>query len=205
MIDGSNGKEQKSPNGPSEKLLCEDCDGELGIYDEYALKIFIDGDPSFHPHSNNQALLFNNVDYKKMKLFVLSLLWRMSISSVDIFQKVYLGSFEEKIRRIILSGDTSKEDFSIFFLKYNAGDLGDIANKNIADPIRYKIEGVNFYRIYFPNTYEILIKVDQKKAPEFLNALEFKNNSELIVLIAGDYINSDRHKIMLDLAKILKK
>ena len=40
-----------------------------------------------------------------LKLFLLSVLWRASISSRPFFQYVSLGSFEEKIRRMLIAED----------------------------------------------------------------------------------------------------
>jgi hypothetical protein len=48
------------------------------------------------------------VDYEKFKLFLLSVLWRMSVSRLEFFAKVRLGRHEETLRLALLANDPLK-------------------------------------------------------------------------------------------------
>lgn len=63
-----------------QNILCAECDNYLGKFDDYGKKIFLDSPLEGYPGTSG-AYLIPNVDLKKLKLFVLSVIWRMSIST----------------------------------------------------------------------------------------------------------------------------
>lgn len=102
-------------------ILCRRCDEEvLGKLDDYAAKFIHNKFPQKSVFSleridgKNCLVLENcpNYNYTRFKLFVLSLLWRASITSRPFFQAVKLDhEVEEELRLMILnniSGDPSK-------------------------------------------------------------------------------------------------
>jgi len=89
--------------GYYEPLLCRDCEDHIKKYEDYGKDIFFPlNKEKYIITSNGDSYQFDNLDYKKTKLFVLSILWRMSISSLEIFNDVDLGLSEERLRQIIL-------------------------------------------------------------------------------------------------------
>lgn len=85
--------------GDVEYLLCKKCDNEIigGIEGEAIKYIDLIRDYSF-----SQDLEIIETDYKIMKLFQLSLLWRAPISTNWMFKNVSLGNkHEEKIRLML--------------------------------------------------------------------------------------------------------
>ncbi len=50
---------------------------------------------------DDKYYIFNNLDYCSIKMFFLSVLWRMSISSLDQFDSISLEEDEHKIRNMI--------------------------------------------------------------------------------------------------------
>jgi hypothetical protein len=101
-------------------LLCCDCDNKiLGTYESYASKALFGDDSKFEDlpkaenHKGNNRVQFSickNVDYKNFKLFLLSILWRASISKRDTFQYVSLGPHEEILRKMIYKGNPGEID-----------------------------------------------------------------------------------------------
>ncbi len=63
------------------------------------------------------CIVLQNLDYKKFKLFLLSLLWRMSVTTLGFFANVSLGQkHEEKIRKALLDEDPLQpEDYPCTF------------------------------------------------------------------------------------------
>lgn len=102
------------PSGDYESnILCADCEKFLNEnYENYA-KLFLYGPidqlglnrPVSECCRNQHGVEFlqiRNVDYHKFKLFLLSVLWRASISSRPLFKNVSLGPHEEIIRNKLL-------------------------------------------------------------------------------------------------------
>ncbi len=53
-----------------------------------------------------EGVVLKGLDYTKFKLFLLSILWRMGVSSLDAFVEVKRGSHhEEALRVALLNGD----------------------------------------------------------------------------------------------------
>jgi len=92
---------QTIQDGPKEYLLCDDCEQKIGRYEKYFKEAIHFSGHGIEITQNGQFAVINNLDYKKMKLFFLSLLWRMSISSLPEFEVVCIEDGEETIRQMI--------------------------------------------------------------------------------------------------------
>jgi hypothetical protein len=94
-------------------VLCEHCDNVIiGRLERYAASVLPPSTSSalmeiIAQVENNQltTLHINGIDYKQLKLFVLSLLWRAHHSNNQFFQKVYIPTHEPILREMILEGD----------------------------------------------------------------------------------------------------
>lgn len=93
-------------------LLCAGCDnGIIGGYEGYASKVLYGGETGVTSRNIKKAddglelTLVEGLDYRMFKLFLLSLLWRASVSTAPFFSSVNLGPHEEKLRLSLLSGD----------------------------------------------------------------------------------------------------
>lgn len=123
-------KQKRASSGDYEgNILCNDCDNKLlGGYEDYAAKAIFGGQlpederPILTPYRNQHGVEFSgcrNLNYAKFKLFLLSILWRSSISSRKLFTQINLGPHEEVIRQMILNsnpGDVS--DYPIFVMTF---------------------------------------------------------------------------------------
>lgn len=118
-------KMQTVPTGEYDSnILCKNCDNEIiGSYESYGSGVFFDGlpqsnCPTFKSGKINDihVTLFENLEYDKFKLFLLSLLWRASISNRKFFKNVNLGDDEERIRKLLLSGKAGNDSsYPIFY------------------------------------------------------------------------------------------
>lgn len=98
-------------------ILCADCDNRrLGTNLENYARIAIYGGgklpanetPDCTNYIDPQGNTFGhckNLDYTKYKLFLLSILWRASISSKPFFKGINIGEHEEVIRQMIMNND----------------------------------------------------------------------------------------------------
>src|SRR5437762_3121909 len=77
------------------KILCVECEKRFSPYDAHGFAVFTDvfRDKKVYLDNNGIpcAFLLPNVDFRLLKLFVLSLLWRSSVSRHHFFSNVDLG------------------------------------------------------------------------------------------------------------------
>jgi hypothetical protein len=90
--------------GLREKLLCKDCECRFSVNENYARGIFFGG-ACFSTACELNLMKLAGVGYRKFRLFELSLLWRMGISTDAFFADVRLGPFEEDLRFKLLNDD----------------------------------------------------------------------------------------------------
>lgn len=101
-------------------ILCGDCDNKkLGSLENYAKRALYSGQLNDsqrisaqnerHPDGKLTSTHCKNIDYVKFKLFLLSLLWRASISKLDFFKEVDLGPKEEILRKMIYENDPKSQ------------------------------------------------------------------------------------------------
>lgn len=76
--------------GMREYLLCKECEGQIGDYENYAARTLRQADKYRTP--DDRAIVIPNFDYQRFKLFGLSLIWRTHITSVHMFKNVNLGA-----------------------------------------------------------------------------------------------------------------
>ena len=97
---------QLPQKGIREKLLCSECDSRLGNYEHYAEPLIFGGNCRVQIKKvTKDYILVHRVNYRLFKLFQLSILWRMSVSSLNFFQAVDLGVHEDRIRQMLLNQD----------------------------------------------------------------------------------------------------
>jgi len=109
-------------DGPKEYLLCSDCEQKIGRYERYFIEAVHFSKHGIEIKHNRQFALIENLDYRKIKLFFLSLLWRMSISSLPEFENVRIGDNEETIRKMLVReepGESFEYSVSASILLFN--------------------------------------------------------------------------------------
>lgn len=200
------GSTTRRPIGPYDPgILCLKCDNFLGIYDNYAKSILLDGE---FIEETELTYTIKNVKHDKLRLFLISVVWRASISSLNEFSKITIGPYEDKIRNILLDiqnnvANIFLKDYSFLITKFNEGQLPqDMVNRNIQIPHKQKIEGVNVIVLYMPRGLKIIIKTDKRKLPETLNKLVEKNdNKHLLIFKLGNYSESREYETLVKLSK----
>jgi hypothetical protein len=116
---------QRSPKGIYDQIVCPPCEVKFGTWDTYAIELYRSipnitavlsnvktPEGKIRKNYSNPQLF----DYHKLKLFVLSLLWRSHASTNRAFSAVRLGlAFEKQIREMINNDDPgSVEDFPFY-------------------------------------------------------------------------------------------
>jgi hypothetical protein len=101
--------ERFAQKGLRETLLCRTCEQKLGQWEHRSKAAFVDG-KGLRATQQGKRVLLQGLDYKTFKLFQLSLLWRMSVSSLPFFKEVDLGPHDEILRQALLNDDPLRPD-----------------------------------------------------------------------------------------------
>lgn len=174
-----------------EGILCADCDIKLlgQIYEDYASKMMYGKSlpekdaPICENYKSQDGLQFTickNIDYKKFKLFLLSILWRASISSRPFFSEIQLGPHQEKIREMIINGNPGdNDDYPIFIMSYVTEN--SVPQDLITQPRKIKIkEGHNTYLFVIGGIlYIFYVNSKDHKIPEFILSSTIRKSNEM--------------------------
>jgi len=173
---------KRSPIGVYDKnILCEKCDKYLGLWDEYAQKLLIQNfseSNSVYNGSTKVAYQINSYDYKKLKLFFLSLLWRASISSQPFFKKIQIGAHENILKEMIRNSNPGDPyDYTVSLAKFSNPRI-----KEMLDPHTTRFSGINYCQIYLTG-FVLYIKTDKRKPPAFLEELCLKRDPPFWIIL----------------------
>lgn len=121
--------ELKEQKGVTEHLLCTKCDTERVQRNEEHLARVIFGGYPLDGKQDSRVLRVTGYNYQKVKNGLLSVLWRMSITSDDYFKAVKLGpKHEENIRQaLLLDSKFGEEEYPILLTApfFEGNFLGD--------------------------------------------------------------------------------
>jgi hypothetical protein len=182
------------------EMVCQACENIFAEWDYYACNFFnkSKGEPFLNPSTGKiMAYIYNDVDYKKLKLFFISLLWRAHTTKHPFFGRVVLGPFEEDLKRKILAGDPGEPDeYSFLLVRFNH-ELAEA----ISNPFREKYKGVNGgingYRIYF-SMHAAYIKVDKRPFEYPLSDAILRPNMPYFIL-ARDFLTSEESALLFNM------
>jgi hypothetical protein len=146
-------------------ILCVECERRFSRYDTHGFavftNVFLHKTLYLDTYGIPCALLLPNVNFLLLKLFVLSVLWRASVSRLDFFNNVDLGPHEEIIKSLI-SNDTVEGGDHYEFVCFH--HIGQPYPGVILPPWKRRISAVNYVQLYLPNI-QILVKVDRRPFP----------------------------------------
>ena len=181
-------------------ILCHECEKIFGPHDDFGQNVLIkrmnDYEDIFDG-SELKAYRMYNVDGEKFKRFLLSVLWRASISTLPQYSMVSLGPHEEVAKQILWDGlFGSNERFAFIGTKYIDDEVADIT----LNPHPLRNSGVNFISLYFPG-YSFWIKVDRRPMPKPLNIIETNN----LILLAQQMRGSKEYDVIKEAVRLTQR
>jgi hypothetical protein len=182
-----------------ENMVCEQCERLFSKLDDYANSFFsamISEDSFIIENNEKVAYIIKNYDYNNLKLFLVSMLWRASISSQSSFFDVNIGPFENQIKEMIKNNDPGDENtFSFILTRYD----NSLASRANLSPLRGKWydSDINCY-VFYLFGWKCFIKVDQRHPPEDMRFFMAKPHQPLIVL----YLNFSKSDEIIDMKKM---
>ncbi|MEQ1935741.1 MAG: hypothetical protein ABL962_17935 [Fimbriimonadaceae bacterium] len=132
-------------DGFKEHLLCYDCEQQLGRYEDYAKRsVFSKSSPA--NDVNSRDCILTGLDYAPLKLFQMSILWRMSITNHVFYQNVKLGKHQEMIRQRLATEDPGEPwEYACIATQLSCGS--DLLKGMFSPPSARKLHGHNVYEV----------------------------------------------------------
>lgn len=147
---------------------------------------------------NNQVAGFKveKFDYRLLKLFFVSILWRASLSTHEFYSRISAGPFEDLAKKLIWDCTPGEpEEFSCVLAKITDNNI----DKTILDPHPERWYGINYYRFYLYG-YVFYMKVDKRPTPDFFKPFNIKNEAPLII-VGRDISNAKEYPVLLNVVK----
>ncbi len=131
--------------GMREKLLCYDCEQFLSSIEDYVKRVFFGG-VKIRISNEKNFIIIEDIDYKKFKLFQLSILWRSGISKLNFFSGVSLGPHEEKLREMLFKKNPGEPYEYGCLLAMILMDKDQVLDGLMMQPDFIKVEGYRCFR-----------------------------------------------------------
>lgn len=181
-----------------ENILCGECDGKFQKYDNYAISVFRDKSIAFENlviEGKFSGYLINP-DYKLLKLFFLSMLWRAGISTHIFYSQVCLGPHEKIIKEMLMSENPgSSSDYAVILGKFDE----DPELVPIIHPWKNRIENVLYYNFVFYG-YQTSIRVSSNIMRHCVNELVL-TQLQPTAIVLRPYRGSNYYNMAIKVAK----
>lgn len=191
---------RRSPTGEYDsELVCADCEAIFAPWDNYIFR-FLNRDVSEYKtivdDGKSIAHIVPEANYKNLKLFFISLLWRASETTRPLFQAVNVGPHVDRLAEMIRDADRGDEnEYATFLERFDNQKLGAA----ILNPHTERIDGINFTRFYLGG-HIAHIKVDSRPVPKFDTRIMIQDGRQFPIFIS-EFDNSREHRIMRKLVK----
>lgn len=181
------------------QILCRECEDRFQVVDDYGQKLLLQSE-SEHEElkvgGKVHGFRVKDAEYEKLKLFLISVLWRASLSNHFFYSRVNLGPYQQKAKDLIWANDPGAQtDFPFVIAKFTDASIG----KTMLDPHPERWAGVNYYRLYMYG-YVMYIKVDKRTSPEMLKKFEMAPDGDLII-VGRNIENSSELPVMTSIVK----
>lgn len=193
------GKPIPRPGGSYSYLLCERCDNNLGIYDEY-IKTFI-LNSALIQHPQKLWWLVEDVDQHKLKLFCMSYIWRASLSDLKEFNEVSLGTRHEESLRDMISSENAGDPntYAVIAGKYTSRSNEELFSKIVMVPKDFRHKEIRFYEISLPRLFRFNIKVDQRNLPDGMLSRALGSSTQMLIYNKGEYDESAEYRSLMEM------
>jgi hypothetical protein len=159
-------------------ILCEPCERTLAPFDDYGADLFINRrDSAFQKYAvaGRDFYVASQFDYARLRLFIISVLWRASVSTHQFFYRISLGPFEQRAKEMILQSDPGYPDlFSTVLSRWTVPAGAALPPKLMANPYEYRDEdGIRRARVYF-GSFVADLSVESRPLPQPLRDMAIK-------------------------------
>ncbi|MHC4259419.1 MAG: hypothetical protein ACYSTF_03245 [Planctomycetota bacterium] len=134
--------------GLRESLLCKGCEQHLNKYESYFADTWFQNQ-LIPTHVSKEISTIGGLDYKRFKLFHMSILWRAGITSRKEFVNVNLSNHEERLRQLVLDDDPGDPNqYSVFgYILVFPSDR--VCNSLLIQPVEVDLFNVPGFHVTF--------------------------------------------------------
>jgi hypothetical protein len=145
-------------------ILCATCDNVLGLDDEYAIEI-CKRFQTDHRRMAQDIFEMPHVDCERFCKFILSVLWRASISRRRSFTSVNLGPYENRAREVVFGAKplSGIRAFEVLIQRYRSASIDTTGL--YFHPVRRPFGQLNAYGFGLAG-FRIVAKLDNRLFPE---------------------------------------
>jgi len=179
----------RGQGGVKEQLFCAECEALLNErYEKYAYNLLYVRGFEYGEMGSKQAKLAINIDYTRFKLFLLSILFRASISSHEFCSVVDIGRLhEEEIRKMLLYSDP-KQPHNYPILISCVYNNGEVIKDWVLQPSRSRFDMHNCYQ-FILGSYLYLFIVSSHRVNKKIDSFVLNINGTAVIM------NQDLKKI----------
>jgi hypothetical protein len=185
-----------------QNLVCGACETLFAPWDSYAAELFIQQQETAFRTVVIEgriapAKVAETYDYSRLRLFVISLLWRAAQSSHPFFRGITLPTRVERLRSLVLAGDVGQQsEFRTIVSRWeDAGSATVMAGRLVADPFEYRSrQGPRMVRMYI-GAFIVDVQVDDAPPIPSVRALHMVPDGPLYVVERDLRGSNDLHAV----------
>ncbi|KKS92393.1 MAG: hypothetical protein UV68_C0046G0007 [Candidatus Collierbacteria bacterium GW2011_GWC2_43_12] len=181
-------------------LVCSECEKLFGTYDKYASELLLQNEQNHLKLTHEDKLIgwrIEDVNFQKLKMFFLTILWRAGASDKFQFSKIQLGIWNKRIEKCIRDGSTEGVEGISFIIARFPDENG---KSSILNPHKEPKGGIfsslNMYRFYLGAGFIIYIKIDNRPFPEQYSCLASSEGGPLVILCRQELLESAEGALM---------
>jgi len=166
--------------GKRERLLCAGCEQLIGRHEKWFADYWYQLRP-VPPRIDGPILELGGLDYASFKLFMLSIVWRASVSSSPEFRQADLGPHENTIARMLLANDPGESSkYPIFGVLLLEPETKAVWDNVMLLPLKIKIDGRWACRMVFGGAAWTVITSSHRS--DTFTAFELKDSGTINLL-----------------------
>ena len=126
------------PGQPKEPLLCVSCEKKFSLGERYASRRLRDFN-SIALNTRAAGIRADGLNYEVLRIFFLSVMWRASVASHPLFDRVRLGRYEVEMLDILRASDPGPP-YRFPVLMYLIEEDDFVRHALVTPPLRFRID-----------------------------------------------------------------
>ena len=212
MISGMDGVfPKKSQIGVYDQtILCQGCEEQFQDVDDYGIRVLLkDFDRLFTPVYDTNfpprvgGYVSDDIDQDRLLRFLVSVLWRASVSTQVVFRHVSLGELESQAAKVIDPKIPVPAAFGAVLARWTPAAQMGYATHGILDPLPMNIRGTPAYVVYFGQSIAY-IRAGEMPFPDQLEVNRLGADGQVRVSLR-DFERSSELKAMVHTANLSRE
>lgn len=170
------------------ELVCEECERLFSPWDLYGKQFLLDrnwdSEEPFPDRGEPLARIVHDYDYRKLKLFFLSVLWRSAVSTQPFFKRVDLGPHLDSLHSLLAKQiPGTKDDFAVNIARFEPTGARDVDPQyGFLNPGKTRYGTVNYIQFWL-SAFAVIVKVDRRPAIEPLKTFCLAPDPPLVIIL----------------------